>query len=576
MALFKIKDLKEKLPKVQFAGLTIFFNKFKKSYVKFMTNLGAHVFHLGRYAIYKLAKNLQKYTKIVKNKTSILLKKIPITFKNYLSKRFAKLIAFNKHLKILLVERRKKKGLLSAIILCISELFKSVVRRKGFFTTVFNYVAPVISIVFLVSIVSYGAKVPYGLSVECNGQVLGYIDNETQLDQATKEMQDRITYVDGDAVIAVQPKLSVQKLSAKNDVYNASQLADKMISNSETPVIQAYGFYVNDQFKGAVTDKTSIEATLNDILTKYKTDVAGEKVQFVDKFEFKTGLYVEKGIIDPNTIVQTLTGQKQVEAYYTIVAGDAPTSIAQKVGIPYANLKALNPTIEASCKVGDKLVLNRSEPSVSVRITRTEEYDISLPYNTVKAQDATKYKGTETVLTQGVAGSAHISADVSYINSNEESRKIIKQDVVTAPVDKKVAVGTKSTGASPADISASGGGYMKPVSGAYISRGFAGGHTGIDFVAPQGTPIYAAADGVVTKSSYSTDGYGKSVVISHGNGWATLYGHASALLVSVGQTVKKGDIIARVGNTGNSQGNHCHFEVRHYNARLNPAGFLIG
>ena len=91
--------------------------------------------------------------------------------------------------------------------------------------------------------------------------------------------------------------------------------------------IRSY-YDINGQFKGAVLDNTSIQKTLDDILNKHKSGAANEVVQFVDNFEFKPGLYVENGIIDPQVIVKELTGQRQVETYYTAVEGDAPTSIS--------------------------------------------------------------------------------------------------------------------------------------------------------------------------------------------------------------------------------------------------------
>lgn len=100
-------------------------------------------------------------------------------------------------------------------------------------------------------------------------------------------------------------------------------------------------------------------------------------------------------------------------------------------------------------------------------------------------------------------------------------------------------------------------------------------HTGIDFGAPSGTPIYAAESGVVIVSQ-SWSGYGNCIIVDHGNGLWTLYAHIrnGGLLVSVGDTVKKGDKIAEVGSTGNSTGPHLHFEVRKNEVAVNPGGYL--
>lgn len=98
-------------------------------------------------------------------------------------------------------------------------------------------------------------------------------------------------------------------------------------------------------------------------------------------------------------------------------------------------------------------------------------------------------------------------------------------------------------------------------------------HEGMDFSAPVGTPILAASGGIVTEARYVT-GYGKLVEITHGDGLTTRYAHASSILVSVGDVVEKGQLIARVGATGRTTGAHLHFEVRLEDQPLDPMLFL--
>ncbi|WP_101908617.1 M23 family metallopeptidase [Marasmitruncus massiliensis] len=100
------------------------------------------------------------------------------------------------------------------------------------------------------------------------------------------------------------------------------------------------------------------------------------------------------------------------------------------------------------------------------------------------------------------------------------------------------------------------------------------GHSGLDLGAGKGTPIRAALPGTVYVVRYSTSGYGYHVMVDHGGGFVTLYAHCSKILVTEGQTVNVGTVIAEVGSTGRSTGNHLHFEVRINGEKQNPRSYL--
>jgi len=99
-------------------------------------------------------------------------------------------------------------------------------------------------------------------------------------------------------------------------------------------------------------------------------------------------------------------------------------------------------------------------------------------------------------------------------------------------------------------------------------------HAGLDFSAPQGTPIYATADGRVITSGNTGNGYGNHVVINHGYGYETLYGHMVRVKVRSGASVKRGEVIGWVGSTGKSTGPHCHYEVHKLGRTLDPIYFF--
>ncbi len=99
-------------------------------------------------------------------------------------------------------------------------------------------------------------------------------------------------------------------------------------------------------------------------------------------------------------------------------------------------------------------------------------------------------------------------------------------------------------------------------------------HAGLDFTAPQGTPIYATADGVVRLAGYADGGYGNHVIINHGYGYETLYGHMVRIKARARQKVKRGELIGYVGSTGKSTGPHLHYEVHKGGNKLDPVYFF--
>ncbi|WP_109696357.1 M23 family metallopeptidase [Chitinophaga deserti] len=99
-------------------------------------------------------------------------------------------------------------------------------------------------------------------------------------------------------------------------------------------------------------------------------------------------------------------------------------------------------------------------------------------------------------------------------------------------------------------------------------------HSGLDFTAPSGTPIYATGDGTIEESSLSDVGYGNHVVVNHGYGYKSLYGHMVRIKAKRGQAVKRGDVLGWVGSTGKSTGPHCHYEVMKNGVKVDPVYFF--
>ncbi len=161
-----------------------------------------------------------------------------------------------------------------------------------------------------------------------------------------------------------------------------------------------------------------------------------------------------------------------------------------------------------------------------------------------------------------------------YERKQAESRAAENRRKQQEEKQKAAQASSKKGASAPATSS---GMFMRPVTNAIITSKYgqrsSGFHTGTDFATATGTPIYASAAGTVIYSG-TKGSYGKLVIIDHGNGYKTYYAHCSALYVSVGQSVSKGENIAAVGTTGNSTGPHVHFEIRYNGNTLNPQNYV--
>ena len=179
------------------------------------------------------------------------------------------------------------------------------------------------------------------------------------------------------------------------------------------------------------------------------------------------------------------------------------------------------------------------------------------------------------------------SSDLTILEKYETELPTIstEKDAVSKLYEKKVVIATNKS-SSGGKVSTSrelsykkvnlGISLIRPVSGILTSRyGYRWGstHTGIDIGVPSGTSIKAASGGTVTFSGWKGS-LGQLVVISHGNGIQTYYGHCSKLLVSAGQQISQGQVIAKAGSTGRSTGPHVHFEIRINGSSINPQSYI--
>lgn len=261
---------------------------------------------------------------------------------------------------------------------------------------------------------------------------------------------------------------------------------------------------------------------------------------------------VEIAMVDGSALVQEagvngtqadLLGSKSTQiSLYVVRQGDSLSQIAKMFGVSVSTIVWANDIKKGLIHEGDELVIL---PITGVSHTVAKG-------DTVRSI-ATKYKAD--------------MGDILSFNDLKTDAVLAVGSTILIPDGEIAAPVIRSTGVTSPLRNAGGplykGYFTRPIVGGAKSQGLHG-NNGVDIAAPTGTPILAAADGVViiARSSGYNGGYGSYIVITHPNGTQTLYSHASRVSVSQGDAVTKGEIIGAVGTTGKSTGPHLHFEVR--------------
>lgn len=429
----------------------------------------------------------------------------------------------------------------------------------------------------LAGIILFCSFFTIGTTVSYDGQVLGRLASKSEAETVRKDLESITsrtlgeTYTIDDSLLQYDSGWMLRQDIEDKAVYE-DQLSDEI-----GLVTSAYCLYVNDVRIGATPYEGALEELL-DQLQKAASDEDTISCEFAEDVEIRQEYVPTSEIMNLGYIAELLYSTKTAEVTYEVKKGDTWSQIAAKNDMTSAELLALNPGYNINkLQIGEVLTLSASVPYLTMTVVKQERYLDDVSYNIEYTDSADLYQGDYKVTSKGEYGKADVMAKATYVNGEETERTILSSVTLKEPVTEYRLRGTK---VRPTWMPT--GSFRWPTSGR-ISSYFGGrkspggigstNHKGIDIAVPRGTPIYAADGGTVTYSGWMS-GYGYLVQIDHGNGYVTRYGHNSSLTVSVGQHVYKGQQVARAGSTGNSTGNHCHFEIRIGGKTVNPLNYL--
>ena len=416
-----------------------------------------------------------------------------------------------------------------------------------------------------------------GTTVTYNGRVLGTLSSKAEAESVRHQLETITSQTLGETYTLDDSLLEYDSgLTLRQDIEDESAY-EEQLSDEIGLVTSAYCLYVNGERIGT----TPYEGALDELLKQLQRAASDEDTiscKFEEDVEIRQEYVPTDAIMNLGYIAELLYSTKTAEVTYEVKKGDTWSQIAARNNMTSSELLALNPGYNINkLQIGEVLTLSASVPYLTMTVEKQERYLDDVAYNIEYTDSADLYQGDYKVTSKGEYGKADVMAKTTYVNGEETERTILSSVTLKEPVTEYRLRGTK-----PRPTWYPTGSFRWPTSGRITSyfggRKSPGGigstnHKGIDIAVPRGTPIYAADGGTVTYSGWMS-GYGYLVEINHGNGYVTRYGHNSSLTVSVGQHVYKGQQVARAGSTGNSTGNHCHFEVRYNGVAKNPLNYL--
>ena len=414
--------------------------------------------------------------------------------------------------------------------------------------------------------------------VSVNGISFGLVESQASVEAAIERVETHASHILGyDYTLDQNVEYSFQ-VALKEDIGSVSPI-ETYLFDQIGEVMKTSVLTVNGRVLGATDDGSGLTALLNSLKARFTTPDT-VSVQFVEDVTVTKDYTSTSSIKQVADLEPILTSNTMEQVDYSVQSGDTFSGIANSMDMSVEQLKALNPGVDIhNIMIDQTLVVSQAVPYLSVKTIDNVTYDGPVAYETQEVPDDTIYQGYSKVITPGVEGWATYNANVSYLNGVEQERTINSTDVHSQPVTEVIAVGTK-----PRPKTMATGKFIWPIYGKITSGygnryifGSYSNHSGIDIAGSYGAPIVASDGGKVTFAGTGTGSYwsyGKYVVIDHENGLQSIYGHCSSLCVKAGERVYQGQVIAKVGSTGRSTGNHCHFQIKENGTTVNPYNYL--
>ena len=366
--------------------------------------------------------------------------------------------------------------------------------------------------------------------VICSFSIFSYVqaeDTATDLQTEREELQKQINDANGQ-LEDVQSELS--------ENLQQVQKLDEKISTSQQELEE-----INTKVAELQTSMEEVEAKLEEAEENYKKQKELLDNRLIAVYESSDTQYLDV-ILSSRSVSEFLSN------YFLI------TELATKDTELLEEMQEKKQGIEIS----KKQIENTKEQLATMKANQTKTAKVLENTKTVRENFISKLSEQEKSIQEQID-----EYNTRFAEINSEILKLAMDEIDTQYIGGELAWPVPGY----TRISSKYGMRTHPITGVYKL------HTGVDISAPMGANFIAANDGIVTKAGYNS-AYGNMVIIDHGGGVSTLYAHGSEILVQVGQTVKRGEVVLKVGSTGYSTGPHAHFEVRLNGVVTDPMPYI--
>lgn len=467
--------------------------------------------------------------------------------------------------------------------------------RADFVRTHGTHIASAILVVFAAVYIFFVLHTPISLQAMIGNNAIGIVTSKNVVESAVRQLEENTATILGKdfqfpyTVTYRFVQGNAETVSTKNDI------SDKLYSFVSDYICTAGGLYVDGTLVAVCENAAVIQGALDEFLAANLKGATLEDGGYFNEIAVVTQAYPTQSILTREKLLGVLKEMaiplKNRESGKTANSGsgdETPSNTAKSV-----TDKILVSDMAAVVVTAAKAHTNQPEgpDGVELQFYRSviETQQQETPYRTVYVESAERYTSMADVTTPGKNGLASVRVKVYYVNGEEAKREVISSDPIRQPTDEVVSIGIRYL---PEDLGVTDfkNRFILPYIGIITSRFGSredGLHRAIDIYGKKGSNIYAGASGKVVVaigpgisfSEYRDLGYyasyGYCVVIDHGNGYHTLYGHCDSICVTPGQVVKQGEKIAEIGDTGNASGFHVHYEVIENDVRIDPEkGYL--